>query len=399
MKETNQTDAMEITEEETPVMESAEEATAEDMTVEETEKVEELDADDVPDDETEEPKAEKEIDLDQMMAYKASRFSHEVAKASKKAKKEMYRSEHVFTEFGDEDIETDSTILKEDYLELVASSKSQKILEGVITGFHYVNKDKIRKSTLCADVEFGHGLFNVVIPSYLLYDYEMSNYVEPDKMQVIENNIKRRIGAKIKFIARHVDEKEQIAYADRLLAMSIIGHENYIKERRDGVPRLVNGVIVKSQVISTVSRGVIVDALGCDIAIPKDEISHSYVGDAREELHVGDYVNVRVSDIGEKTVNKNNANYRLVTAKGSIKDATPNRRKKLFDMIQEGSECAAEITYIEDSGVYCRLRGGMDCLCALPRFGQNPRRGQKRVVRITEKDADRLFVYGVFVNN
>ena len=68
-------------------------------------------------------------------------------------------------------------------------------------------------------------------------------------------------------------------------------------------------------------------------------------------------------------------------------------------MIQEGSECAAEITYIEDSGVYCRLRGGMDCLCALPRFGQNPRRGQKRVVRITEKDADRLFVYGVFVNN
>lgn len=339
----------------------------------------------------------KELSPDEIIARRTSRFTHELAKASKRVKKEMYSSEHVITEYGDEDIETESTILRKDYLELVASARSQKILEGRITGFRYANET--RKSTILAEVEYGSGLFNVLIPSYLLYDYEMSKYVEPDKIQIIENNIKRRIGGVVKFIVRYVDEKERTAYGDRLMAQSIIGYENYIKETRDGKPRITSGMIVKSQVMYAVSKGIVVDALGTEIQIRKEDLSHSYVGDARDEYETGDYVNVKIDKIKEITVEKNETNYRLVQATGSVKEAKINNKARLFNQFKVDGIYAAEVTYVEEAGVFCRLRGGMDCLVALPRFGANPARGQKRMVKITEKDEERNYLYGIFISN
>ncbi len=341
--------------------------------------------------------AAREFNPDELVARKTSRFTHELAKASQKVKKEMYRSEHVVTEFGDEEIETQSTILKKDYLELVASAKSNKILEGKIVGFRYAGDT--RKSTVLAEIEFGSGLFNVLIPSYLIYDYEVSKYVEPDKIQIIENNIVRRIGGNIKFIVRHVDEKEKTAYADRLMAMSIIGYETYIKPTRDGKPRIVPGMLAKAQVMYTVSKGIIVDAFGAEILIRKEELSHSYVGDAREEFKVGDYVTVKIDKISEVTVEKNDTNYRLVKATGSVKAALVNNKANLFDQFKVDGIYAGTVSYVDESGVFCRLRGNMDCLVALPRFGANPVRGQSRLIRITEKDEDRLFLYGIFINN
>ena len=353
------------------------------------EEVEELIPDETP--------APKAIDPEAEVARKSSRFAHEIAKASKKDKKEMYRSEHVVTEFGDEEVETEATLLRRDYLELVASAKSGKILEGVVTGYRYAGE--YQKSTVLAEIEYSTGLFMILIPSYLMYDYEVSNYIEPGKIKVIENNIQRRIGSRIKFIVRHVDEKEQIAYADRLFAQSIIGYENYIRPTRDGKPRITEGMIVKGQVIYTTSKGIIVEALGTDILVRKEELMWSYVGDAREEFSVGDSVNIKIKKVEEITVEKNGTNYRLVVASGSVKEATVNHKAKLFDQFKVDGIYSAEITYVEEAGVFCRLRGKVDALIALPRYGINPQRGQQRLVKITEKDEDRLFLYGVFVNN
>lgn len=336
-----------------------------------------------------------EINPDEIVAKKTSRFAKEVEKASNRDKKQMYRSERIFTEDADEDIETDATILRKDYMELVASVKSEKILKGKITGFRYAGA--ARKSTVLAEIEYGSGLFLVLIPSYLLYDYEVSDIIDPDKMQQIENNIKRRIGSDVRFVAKHVDEKGQVAYADRLKAQSITARNNFIRAQSDGAPRIINGMIVKGQVIYTTTKGIIVDALGIDVKIPKEELSHSYVGNARDECKVGESVNVRLSDIKEISVVKNETPYKLVTATGSIKAASPNHKEKLYDQIKVDSINAAEITYIEEAGVFCRLRGGVDCLCALPKFGENPKRGDTRLVKITDKVDDKMFLYGIFV--
>ena len=341
--------------------------------------------------------ATAEIDPDERVSQLSSRFAREVAKASKKAKSEMYRSEHVITEFGDEEIETDSTKLREDYLELVASSKSNRRLEGKIVGFRYAGERQ--KSTVLAEVEYGTGLFMVLIPAYLVYDYDVSKYIEPDQLKIVENNILRRIGSRIKFVVRHVDEKEQVAYADHLEAQQQLCYENYIRPTRDGKPRIVDDLIVKAQVVYTVSKGIIVDALGCEILVPKTELSHSYVGDARQEFKVGDSVNVRVSKIKKKEVEKNNSRYTLIEAEGSVKAATPDHRKLLFDQFKEDGIYAADVSYVEESGVFCRLRGGLDCLCAHPKYGDMPKRGKPVMIRVTEKDEERLYIYGLIINS
>lgn len=342
-------------------------------------------------------KEDKVLSPDEDIAHKTSRFAHELAKASKKAKQEMYRSEHVITEYGDDDVETESTLLKKDYLELVASSKSQKILEGKVVGFRYAGET--RKSTILAEIEYGTGLYTILIPSYLMYDYEMSQYVEPDMIQRVENNIMRRIGGRIKFIIRHVDEATQTAYADRLMAQSIIGHDNYIRLTRDGKPRIIEGQIVKGQVIYTTSKGIVVDALGTDISIRKEELSHSYVGDARDEYKVGDSVNVKIGKIKEVLVEKNETNYKLIKATGSVKDAKVNHKERLYPQFKIDGVYAATVTYVEEAGAFCRLKGEVDCLVALPRFGENPVRGDERIVKITEKDDERMYLYGIFLSN
>jgi len=342
-----------------------------------------------------------EVTLEEDIRKETSRFHHEIVNATRKEKKELYRSEFVVTEFGDEEIETESTLLRADYLELVASSKQKRILEGTITSVRYAGE--YRKSTVLAEVLFGSGLFDVVIPSYVLYDYDESKYVDPAQIQAIENNITRRIGSKVKFIVSKVIEKDKIAYANRLEAQSRIGHGNYIKNQIDGKPRVIEDTIVKSQVIYTTSKGIIVDALGCDIAIKKEELSYSYIGDARHEFKVGDYVNVRVTNITSRTVEKNGFNYRIINAKGSVKAAMKDRTKELYDRIKVNTVCAGIVTYVEESGVFVRLKanengeGGIDCLCGHPKYGEIPHAGETKLVKITDKADEDNHIYGIFM--
>jgi len=347
--------------------------------------------------ENDEKKEVKELDPDEIIAQKAHRLSRALEPTTKAQKKEKFKSEHVVTEFGDEEIETDSTLLREDYLELLASKKSQKILEGTIIGFKYAGE--VRKSTVLAEVQYGQGYFTVLIPSYLLYDYDVKKYVDPDQLQTIENNIIRRFGSKVKFIVHHVDLEAQQAYGDRLAAQSIIADSNYVRPTRDGKPRITEGMIVKSQVMYVVSKGMIVDALGCDIQIPKEEFEYGFVGDARQEYKAGDYVNVRVSNITEYKTEKNNMNYKLMKATGSVKAAKVDKRPMIYNQIKVGEVCSAKITYVEESGVFCRIKDSIDCLVALPRFGRNPERGDVRTIRITEKQDENMWIYGTFVNN
>ena len=342
-------------------------------------------------------KEAKELNPDEIIAQKAHRLSRALEPTTKAQKKKIFKSEHVVTEFGDEEIETDSTLLREDYLELLASKKSQKILEGTIIGFKYAGE--VRKSTVLAELEFGKGYFSLLIPSYLLYDYDVSKYVDPDQLQTIENNIIRRFGSKVKFMVHHVDLEERQAFGDRLAAQSIIADSNYVRPTRDGKPRITEGMIVKAQVMYVVSKGMIVDALGCDIQIPKDEFEYGFVGDARQEYKAGDYVNVRVSNISEYKTTKNNMNYKLMKATGSVKAAKVDKRPMIYEKIKVGEVCSAKITYVEESGVFCRIKDSIDCLVALPRFGRNPERGDVRTIRITEKQDENMWIYGTFVNN
>lgn len=361
--------------------------------------------------------------IDQMSAKDAitlhtQRNTHAVQKADIASKKEIYSSEHVFVEDGDEAVvETDSTARREEWLELVASAqennvidvlKGTRILKGTITSITEVpttldKDDPDYIPDFMARVRFKTGQFDVKIPSSVLYYYHYENYNRA-MAEDVQKNMMRRLGAEIDFVCRFADEKTGVVYGDRLAALSMRGVRNYtsINGRR---PKVVPGELVQAKIVAISREYITVDAAGAEIRIPLEEISWLYMSDAREFdgiktaecFKVGGRVNVKILTAEVQKVRVGNSNYTLIKATGSIKQAKANPRLKYFDEFASGDLYAGYITGVTESGVYVNLDNKMDCLCKFPSYGKMPIMGEQRIVRITMKDEEKKFIYGVLI--
>ena len=335
------------------------------------------------------------------------RNTHSVQKASDLAKKEIYSSEHVFVEDGDEAfVETDSTHRKEEWLELVASANEHRILKGTITSITEISSTKDQDDPdyipdFMAKVRFKTGQFNVNIPSYVLYHYHYERMNRAMAMD-IQKNMMRRLGAEIDFVVRYVDEKTGTVYGDRLSALSMRGVRNYtsINGRK---PNIIPGMIVQAKIIAVAREYITVDACGAEIRIPIEEISWLYMADAREFdgiktsecYRVGNRVNVKILSAEPKKVKVFNSYYTLIEATGSIKQAKANPRLKYFAEFNPGDFYAGVITGITEAGVFVNLDNKMDCVCKHPTSGRRmPIMGEQVVVRINSKDEEKKFIYG-----
>ena len=340
------------------------------------------------------------MSIDDEIKLKSSKKYFPGAKASKEAKKALMSSEHVVTEDGDEEVETYAVIRNREYQELLGSAKSGKILEGEITGIRQANPDS-EMSTILVDVSYGSNTYKVTIPAYLLYYYEESAYATKEGVRNLKQAIKKRFGSTIRFCASYVDQASGICYADRLRALAITGTRHYLKPwKGTDDPHVFPGIIVKSRIVAVSRTYVIVDALGAEITIPSEELAYIKIGDARTKFSVDEAVNVKILSVNEMIVKRNKDTYRLVKATGSIKQAQPDIRAQNYGRYEVGKLTTGIITWIDDStNVFCELNGGeIDCVCDWPPYGPSPVVGQKRVIRITSRDDEKLFLYGRFVS-
>lgn len=346
------------------------------------------------------------------------RNTHAVQKADSDSRREIYSSEHVFVEDGDEAlVETDSTQRRKEWLELVASAqennvidvlKGTRILKGIITSVTEVptQMDKDDPSYIpdfMARVKFETGQFDVKIPAQVLYYYHYENYNKA-MAEDVRKNLTRRLGAEIDFVCRFADEKTGVVYGDRLAALSMRGVRNYtsINGRR---PNIVPGELVQAKIVAISREYITVDAAGAEIRIPLEEISWLYMSDAREfdgiktaECYkVGSRVNVKILTAEVQKVRVGNSNYTLIKATASIKQAKANPKLKYFDEFTERDIYAGNITGITESGVYVNIDNRMDCLCKFPSHGRMPIMGEQCIVRITKKDEEKKFIYGVLM--
>lgn len=342
----------------------------------------------------------KDTQGDDLILEKAAFDTFSGAMASKERKKELMGDVRVITEDGDEVVETLATIRHNEYLELRGSAQASKIVSGEIIGVRYTDPEN-PNSMVVADVRYKTGAIKVTIPALLLFDYDQEQYQTPQGNREIFEAVKRRINSNIKFVAAYVSQDESECVGDRLRACAMNSSRFYLNNwRNTNQPRVIPGLIVKGKVMAVGKNYVIVDALGADIRIPRDELSYKFVGDARQMFNVCDEVNVQVTEINEKTVKKGRNTYKLAHVKGSIKSAYPNMRKKYYDEFPIGFNTSAVITYIDDNvRVFCELSGGkMDCICPYPSRGPAPAVGQKRVVQITGRDDNEYRLFGMFQN-
>ena len=138
----------------------------------------------------------EEYDKYMEMVRKISFRTRTVARASKAEKKEMFAEEHIVAE-DTVQIKSDAKKLKEDMTELTASARTQsRILEGIIDGFRYIDSNADIRPCM-ATVSYGNGTCKVLIPDYVLFNFNFAAERTEDLQHRIENRIRRMIGAKI----------------------------------------------------------------------------------------------------------------------------------------------------------------------------------------------------------
>lgn len=343
---------------------------------------------------------ESERKIFEELQRKVSRKGRSITRATKAEKKEMYNSNHVVTETGELEVKTESTKLREDLTELNASYQAKRVLEGTIIGCRSANPDSDIATTL-AEVEFGNGTCTVLIPDFVLFQFDLTKYRTKEYQQAVARRTREMIGANIKFVVKTLDQPHRIAYADRLKAMEAEAYGNYIRETKEGRPRVTPGMLVQARIVAVRKDALVVYALGSEAVIRKDEVSWLYISDLREEYQVNQMVIVKVLDVKAVEVEKyQNEKYRLVQSKLSIKQTTTDPMNKWFDYFKVGGLYQATITGVTESGkgVFVTLQNRVVCMCGYPKYGNLPVLGEQRVVEVTEKkdDENGKLIYGVF---
>lgn len=329
--------------------------------------------------------SEEYAEFQRIMQKMAFYNPHKFAAASRAQKKEMFASQHIVTETGDVKVENEATKLKQDMLELAASAKAKRILSGYINGYREIETNGNIKQYL-ADVTYGNGTCKVLIPDYVLFHYQYEDHLTQKTQQAVQNRLRRMIGAEIRFIVKYFDQKTKTAYADRLKAMESIAWSNYVRETADGKPRIYAGLIVQGRVIAVASNYIIVNALGSDSKVMREECSWNYINDCREVFKANDHVNCKVLAVKEIDAEKASKEiYHLIGTSLSIKQTTENPVKKYYDNYSVNGLYRAIVTYLNEDGVFVVLDDKVPCLAAHPRYGELPAIGDMRVIKITEK--------------
>lgn len=337
---------------------------------------------------------------DEMEALARLFEKRRVHSASKTEADEIYKNERIVS--SGEKVKTDKDKRKEEYNMLMMASRSvpfKKILYGVLDGV--IEDESTNQFCMTAQVDGTEGLFVIKIPVSQLYEMNFEKLKnDPNALQHIKSDLTSRIGSHVGFCIYDVDEVKGYAYASRLYAMEIEARAHYIRKAGDGVPEIVNGCLVKAEVISTMRDRLIVNVMGADAVIMSKELSHMALGPINEEFSVGDTFIVRVGNIEQvkykvpygKTV----YTYTLIHLIASKRAAEPDPATKYYDQFNVGDKCYGEIKNITTTGVYVRLKGKMDCLCRIPNIGK-PAIGQKCIVDIYLKRDDEKWLYGNIV--
>lgn len=333
----------------------------------------------------------EENELLEQLLQKTMFYAHPVMQASKGQMQEMFKEEHIITEKAGDKVQTEATKLKEDMLNLAASSNAKRVLTGTIVGLRSANPDS-GIATNMAVVNYGHGTCKVYIPDYLLINYNIDKFRTPDGQKRVKDRIAAMIGTEIKFIVKQFDKRSKIAYADRLKAMEQDAYNNYIRPLNNtGKPRVQVGDIVRAQVTAVGRNVVTVYALGSEANIRQNaalgevEVSYNYLANCKTVFKPNMIVNVRVLEIHEEEVQKYSEKYTLVSTKLSIKQTQEDPQAKYFDEFNEGELYSATVSSVTDNAVYVVINGKVDCMCAYPRYGVIPHIGEQRVVEITLK--------------
>lgn len=254
--------------------------------------------------------------------------------------------------------------------EILRSKEEKRILTGRISGiedeFYSPNKQNIA----CAIVWYGD--IKVLIPNTLLTNKKQNKSI-----------IRGMLGSEIDFIVLDFDSTAEIAIGSRLDAMKI--------RAKIEIPKLKINDVVKVRIIAVGIKSVLVDLYGIEVIIKAEDLKHTFIVNCKDIYNAGDYLKVRIKELDvEKKI------FRL-----SAKDFETNPFKNIRKYIEINGEYTGNVIAFtkNNSGILVQLDNSMvTCLTRVPaRFNSYPHYMQKVLVKISEINEEKKFIYAYLV--
>ena len=163
------------------------------------------------------------------------------------------------------------------------------VLTGKVSGIETVREMPV--AVIRIDV------FKIIIPAMEFMDIVVKEGNDP--MQLYKYLMLKRLGSKIDFKIKAIDEKAKIAIASRKEAMKIVKEEKCFKKTNNNYD-IKEGDKVDVRVLAAMQAGIIVDFYGKEVYIPPKELSYTRIYNAAEIFSPGQIVPAKITKLSDR---------------------------------------------------------------------------------------------------
>ena len=239
--------------------------------------------------------------------------------------------------------------------------------------------------------------FPVAIPIREFFPIGDNDFTGPKGKEHLQNELVSRLGSRVEFMLYGLDEKNRIAGASRLNAMSDRAVMNYIKKREDGKPEFVPGMKTNARIIGVRHDKLVVDVHGVEAVIKNEDMGYNMFGRVQEKYQIGDEPLVMIKNIEPITIHGLQKDYPYVKLSVSIRDAQPDPAIEAFAKYHVKDIVTGRVIHASASGGVFVALNDIDCLCPYPktRNGRVLTPGDEVPVIITRMDEEKHRISGV----
>lgn len=260
------------------------------------------------------------------------------------------RAEPVLTiEAGDE---IESAEYQEELIwhEIQNAYRTRKILSGILSG---LEKTESGGAVAVAD----YNSMRVVIPVDETVTLENAGSSE-NSGDIVERQSKiigNMLGAEIDFIIKGIDNKTRSIVASRKEAMLRKRQMFYFKSGNSKRPKIYANRVVQARVLAVAEKGLRVEVFGAECSVYSRNLSHEWIGDARDRYNIGDKILVKVTDITGDTAAD-------LSIKADIKGVLPDTTMEDLKKCKLQGKYAGKVIDIYKGTVFIRLGVGVNAI-------------------------------------
>ena len=163
------------------------------------------------------------------------------------------------------------------------------------------------------------------------------------------------LGCEVDFIILGIDAAAQSVVASRKQAMLVKRNKFFFGEN-GAAPMVTEGRVVQARVIAVAEKVVRLEIFGVECSVPARNLSWEWIGDAREQFHVGDAVLTQVTSI------QCNPETKEVKLEADMKAITKNEVLEKLSRCKVQGRYSGRVTDVHKGATFVKLDIGVNAL-------------------------------------